>query len=93
MKKDTQTSTGEELNELHIEIRKEVAKIEDAVKTPLGDTVVGDEFHALEISIVISYQNETGKTKLNYLLNDLKVMLEEKYNLDLSKLTVDMIKK
>jgi len=93
MKKDTQTSTGEELNELHIEIRKEVAKIEDAVKTPLGDTVVGDEFHALEISIVISYQNETGKTKLNYLLNDLKGMLEEKYNLDLSKLTVDMIKK
>ena len=82
-----------DLDELNVHIWKEVAKFENADKTPMGNNVVGDEYHALKITIRAWYENETGKIRLNYLLNDLKEMLEEKYDLDLSKLTVDMIKK
>lgn len=82
-----------DLDELNIHIMKQVAKFEDAHKTPMGDNVIGDEYHALVIDIKMWYKNETGKIRLNYLLNDLKEMLTEKYDLDLSKLTVDMIKK
>lgn len=83
----------DDLDELNVHIWKEVAKFENAHKTPMGNNIVGDEYHALEITIRAWYENETGKIRLNYLLNDLKEMLEEKYDLDLSKLTVDMIKK
>ena len=83
----------DDLDELNVQIKKEIARFEGAHKTPMGNNIVGDEYHALEITIRMWYENETGKIRLNYLLNDLKGMLEEKYNLDLSKLTVDMIKK
>lgn len=82
----------DDLDELNVHIWKEMAKFENAHKTPMGNNIVGDEYHALVITIRAWYENETGKTRLNYLLNDLKEILTEKYNLDLSKLTVDMIK-
>lgn len=91
MDKGKNPETNEEIDELHVQIKKEVAKFEGAITT--GGKAIGDEFHALEISIVMSYQNETGKIRLNYLLNDLKAMLTEKYNLDLKELSIDMIKK
>ena len=68
-----------------------MAKFENAHKTPMGNNVVGVEYHALDITIRAWYENETGKIRLNYLLNDLKEMLTEKYNLDLSELSVEMI--
>ena len=78
---------------LNVDIWKEIDKLENAHTTPMGDTVVGDEFHAVKISIEFSHNgNETGKVMLNYLLNDLKEMLTEKYNLDLSELTIDLFK-
>ncbi len=77
----------EDLDELNIVIWKQVGMIENASK------LYGDEYHALQITIRASYENETGKIRLNYLLNDLKEILTEKYDLDLSELSVDMIKK
>lgn len=82
----------DDLDKLNICIWKEMAKFENAHKTPMGNNVVGDEYHALEIIITASYENETGKIRLNYLLNDLKEMLSEKYELDLSELSIEMIK-
>lgn len=83
----------EDLDKLNVRIWKEVAKFENAHTTPMGNNIIGDEYHALDITIKAWYENETGKIRLNYILNDLKEILTEKYNLDLSQLSVDMIKK
>jgi len=93
MQKASNLLTGEDdSDELEVFIYKEVNKFENAHTTARGD-VVGDEYHALLITIRASYENEVGKVRLNYLLNDLKDALTEKYDLDLSELTIDLIKK
>lgn len=75
---------------LTVHIYKEVAKFEDAVTTLMGGNVVCDEYHALFITIYLWYKNETGKIRLNYILNDLKEILTEEYDFDLSELTLDL---
>lgn len=49
--------------------------------------------YMLEIELDIVYMNDTGKARLDYILKDIKQMYKEKHNIDLSNLTIDMIKK
>lgn len=49
--------------------------------------------YQLEIRIDILYKNDVGKARLDYILNDIKQMYKEKHNIDLTELSVDMIKK
>lgn len=48
--------------------------------------------YMLEIDLDIIYMNDIGKARLDYLLKDIKQAYEEKHNIDLSNLTIDMIK-
>lgn len=49
--------------------------------------------YILNIDLEFVYNNEIGKERLNYILSDIKEIFTAKYNVDLSDLNVDMIKK
>lgn len=70
-------------NELKIEIYKET------------DTVVESHTkrYILNISIKAIYETEEGKARLNYLFDELKDIYKDAYNIDLTELSVGMIKK
>ena len=49
--------------------------------------------YVLDITIQAMYETEEGKARLNYLFNELKDIYKDTYNIDLTELSVDMIKK
>lgn len=49
--------------------------------------------NSMKIELHMDYETDEDKSRLNYLLNEVKELLKENYNIDLSELNVDMIKK
>lgn len=70
-------------NDLTIRISKETDIVEENYK----------KRYVLKIAIGVLYDTEEGKARLNYLLEELKDIYKDTYNIDLTELSVDMIKK
>lgn len=52
-----------------------------------------NSFSLLNITFRMHYWDEIGKAKLNYMMNDVKQMLKEMYNFDLSEFNINMLGK
>ena len=84
MYKDSSNYKDGDDNNLCIQIKKEVGT---------GENSVGTRRYILNIYIQTDYKTEEGKMKLSYLFEDLKEIFRDGYNIDLSELTIDLIKK